>query len=80
MLRWGGWGGGKAGEVEGGGVKSIALPKLGRCSAGLKITPGQQTMSGRNDHYWHNTGNYKKRACCNWPKLLQCPYRPPFLV
>ena len=46
LMPWGG--GGKAGEVEGGGVKSIALPKLGRCGAGLKITPGQQTMSGRN--------------------------------
>lgn len=50
-------GGGKAGEVEGGGVKGIALPKRGRCGAGLKITPGQQTMSGRNNHYSHNTGN-----------------------
>ena len=72
MLRWG-LGGGKAGEVKAGGVKSIALPKLGRCGAGLKITPGQQTMSGRNDHYSHNTGNNKNGpaviglSCCSVP-------------
>ena len=34
-----------------GGVKRKALPKLGRCAAGLKITPGQQTMSGQNNRY-----------------------------
>ena len=39
----------------GGGVKSKALPKLGRCGAGFKITPGQQTMPGKNDHYSHYT-------------------------
>ena len=68
-----GGGGGNAVEVEGGGVKSIALPKLGRCCAGLKITPGQQTMFGRNDHYSHDTGNYKNGPaviglrCCSVP-------------
>ena len=35
-------GGGKAGEVEGGRVKSIALPKLGRCCAGIKIRPANK--------------------------------------
>ena len=34
-----------------GGDKSRALLKLGRCAAGLKITPGQQTMSGQNNRY-----------------------------
>ena len=54
-------GGGKAGEGEGGGgVQSKALRNLERCGAGLKITPaGQQKMSGQNDHYSHNSANYK---------------------
>ena len=47
---------GKASEEGGGrGVQSEALTKLGRCGAGLKITPGQHTMSGQNDHYSHNS-------------------------
>jgi len=51
---------GKAGEGGGGGDKSKALPKLERCGAGLKLTPaGQQTMFGQNDHYSHNSVNYK---------------------
>ena len=33
------------------GDKSRALLKLGRCAAGLKITPGQQTMSGQKNRY-----------------------------
>ena len=40
-------------------VQSKALPKLGRCVAGFKITPGKQTMSAQNDHYLDITGNYK---------------------
>ena len=48
-----GWGGGR------GRVKSKALPKLECCAAGLKITPGQKTMFGQNDHCSHNSVNYK---------------------
>ena len=64
---------GEAGGGVGGGVKRKPLPKLGRCGAGLKITPGQQTMSGKNDNYSHNTGNYKNGpaviglSCCSVP-------------
>ena len=44
----------------GGGVQSKALRNLERCGAGLKITPaGQQTMSGQNNHYSHNSAKYK---------------------
>ena len=51
-------GGGKAGGGEGwGGDKSRALLKLGRCAAGLKITPGQQTMSGQNNRYSQTSRN-----------------------
>ena len=52
-------GGGKAGEGGGGwgGDKSKALLKLGRCAAGLKITPCQQTMSGQN-HRYSQTSRY----------------------
>ena len=52
-------GGGKAGEGGGGwgGDKSKALLKLGRCAAGLKITPCQQTMSGQN-HRYKQTSRY----------------------
>ena len=71
-------GGGKAGEVEGGRVKSIALPKLGRCCAGLKKTPGQQTMYGRNDHYSHNTGNYKNGPAVIGLSCCSVPADPPF--
>ena len=77
-------GGGKAGEGgggggrEGGGVKSKALTKLWRCGAELKITPGQQKVYGQNDHYLHDTGNYKNGPAAIGLSCFGIPADPLF--
>ena len=62
---------GAEGRQEGkgwGGDKSRALLKLGRCAAGLKITPGQQTMSGQNNRY-SQTSRYRHLYKTDTPLL-----------
>ena len=65
-----------------GGDKSRALLKLGRCAAGLKITPGQQTMSGQNNRYsqtsryghLYKTDTSLLRTVCLVPEMPKISY------